>query len=180
MNKNKIITIIVILGILLLINTYMYKIDEDKYIEIISKQQGTCFLENGDCLHGERSHFNLFFEILISLLLFIIAIYLYFYNEEELNIAKENAKTSKIIAEIKEKDVTNTAFEAFLSTFNSDEKKILKAIKENEGVQQSTLRFKTDMSKATLSLILKSLEERNYIKKEPYKKTNKIYLIKKF
>ena len=112
--------------------------------------------------------------------MFIIAIYLYFYNEEELNIAKENAKTSKIIAEIKEKDVTNTAFEAFLSTFNSDEKKILKAIKENEGVQQSTLRFKTDMSKATLSLILKSLEERNYIKKEPYKKTNKIYLIKKF
>ena len=59
-------------------------------------------------------------------------------------------------------------------------KSIEKAIKENEGIQQSTLRYKTGMSKTSLSLLLKQFETKGIITKESYKKTNKIHLRKKF
>ena len=52
--------------------------------------------------------------------------------------------------------------------------------RSQEGIKQSTLRYKTDMSKTTLSLMLKSLEERKFVKRKPSGKTNQVYLVKKF
>ena len=59
-------------------------------------------------------------------------------------------------------------------------KDVIKAIKENEGITQSTLRFKTNFSKATLSQHLKKLEERKFISRTPKGKTKQVFLVKKF
>lgn len=180
MDKKLLSALLIVLGILILFNGYNHKVAEDNYIEMISAQQGTCFLDDGSCLHGERSYTNLVIQSILGVLLIGLAIYVYFFDKRQLDVAKSIEETSKNIAKIKETENVNKAFEAFLTTFSNDEQNVLRVVKENEGIQQSTLRFKTDMSKASLSLLLKSLEEKGYIKREPYKKTNKVFLVKKF
>ena len=52
----------------------------------------------------------------------------------------------------------------------------MKAIKEQDGITQNTLRLRVDMSKAKLSYVLQELEKRNLIKRIQKGKTLAIYL----
>jgi len=49
-----------------------------------------------------------------------------------------------------------------------------------EGIKQSTLRYKTGMSKTFLSLLLKHLEEKDIIYRKEDGKTKRLYLKNKF
>ena len=60
----------------------------------------------------------------------------------------------------------------FLNPF---EAKVLRKIKEEEGITQSTLRLKLDMSKAKLSYVLQDLEKRELIKRVEKGKTLQIF-----
>ncbi len=63
-----------------------------------------------------------------------------------------------------------------LSVLTPDERKIVLAVREQPGISQATLRLRTDMSKAKLSMLLKDLEARGLIKKTEDGKTNKVEL----
>lgn len=69
-----------------------------------------------------------------------------------------------------------TEFESMLDVLKEDEKKIVEIVKAQQGIQQNTLRLKTDFSKAKLSMLLSDLEKRGIIKKDAFGKTNKVYL----
>jgi len=66
--------------------------------------------------------------------------------------------------------------ELLLSVLTADEKRIVNAVIEQPGISQATLRLRTDMSKAKLSVTLKDLEERGLIKKIEDGKTNSVHL----
>ena len=67
-------------------------------------------------------------------------------------------------------------FGIVLKALDDYEKKVLKAVREQDGITQSTLRLRTDMSKAKLSYVLKELEKRNLIKRSPKGKTLEVFL----
>lgn len=54
MNQKQIGVILLIIGIALSIFVYLAKVREDKHIEIMIQQSGTCFLTDGTCLHADR------------------------------------------------------------------------------------------------------------------------------
>lgn len=60
--------------------------------------------------------------------------------------------------------------------FDPDRRKILKTVKENDAITQSTLRFKTGMSKAHLSMLINDLERNGFISRKPKGRTYEVYI----
>jgi hypothetical protein len=177
MNKKQIGILLIIVGIIVGGFVYVAKIREDNNIKtIISLQGGSCYLADGTCLHEDRDYTLYIIGGILSAALIILGSYLIFFDRTEKLIEKQ----AKVLTdELKESKKTKE-FDAFLSGFSGEEQKVIKAVNAQEGIQQSTLRYKLGVSKTGLSLLLKSLEEKEIISRKVSGKTNKIYLRKKF
>lgn len=162
--ENKKLGIILIIIALLVGGLIIY------FISHLSEQaqELRCF-DNKGCLAIEGglsiSH------IAIGIFSFMLALgfYLLFFN-----------KTEKVILERLEKDkdekIDNAKFEMLFKALDSYEQKVIRAIKEQDGITQNTLRLRVDMSKAKLSYVLQELEKRNIIKRIKKGKTLSIHL----
>jgi len=173
MNQKQIGIILIIVGILMTLFVYTAREREDNNIKLIMQNSAnnSCFLEDGTCLHKQNTHAFLLGGVLsISLILF--GIYLSFVDKTQKVLAEHQVKVSSALKEAKKDD----KFNAFLSGFNEDSQKVLKAIKEQDGIKQSTLRFRTGISKSSLSLVLKELENKKIISRKKSGKTNEVYL----
>lgn len=179
MNQKQIGTILLVVGILLAGLVYVIKYNEDTVINEVIMQQGSCFLQDGTCLHESRNMSFYVFGWIISAVLMVLGAYLMFDKTQQV-LAEHQVKVSSALKEASEKEKEKDEFKAFLSGFTEDEQKVIKAIHEQDGIQQSTLRFRTGMSKTSLSLMLKSLEDREIISRKVSGKTNEVYLRKKF
>lgn len=176
MNQRLIGIIVIIIGVLLASFVYMAKLQEDKAINQMIKEQGSCYLPDGTCLHEDRSYTIYIFGGVLSLGLIILGIYLVAFDRTQSILAEQNRQVAGALAEAKKKD----EFTAYLSGFNEDEQKLIKAVREQEGIKQSTLRYRIGMSKTSLSLMLKDLEHRGIISRKESGKTNEIFLRKRF
>ena len=67
-------------------------------------------------------------------------------------------------------------FNLILMGLNEDEKKVLTAIKDQNGITQHTLGIRTNLHKSKLSIIVGILEQKGLIKKEKKGKTNQLFL----
>ena len=114
-------------------------------------------------------------HVAVGLISFIAAlgIYLLFFSTSEEAILKR-------LEEEKGMKLEHDKFELILKAMDDNEKKVLKAIKEQEGVTQSTLKFRTDLSKAKVSQILTDFEKKHLIKREQKGKTYAVYLTENF
>lgn len=177
MNQKQIGTIVVLLGLLLGVFVIMSYIKENQYIQLfMDKNEGSCYLDDGTCLHADRSYSLMIFGGILAGALIVLGVYLFFFDKTQKLLVEQNSQVSRALVEAKNKD----EFNAFFSGFTSEEQSVLKAVHEQDGIKQSTLRFRTGMSKASLSLLLKSLEERDIIYRNKSGKTNEVYLRKKF
>ncbi len=102
---------------------------------------------------------------------FILAmgVYLFFFSKSEEAILKR-------LEETKKEQTDEEKFNLILRGLDQFEKKVLLAIKEQDGITQNTLRIRTNLSKAKLSYVLKSLEEKELIKRVQKGKTLAVYL----
>lgn len=98
-----------------------------------------------------------------------LGFYILFFNKTEQAILKK-------LEDDKDKKINDKKFEWILKALDSYEKKVMKAVREQNGITQNTLRLRTDMSKAKLSYVLQDLEKRNLIKREKKGKTNQVFL----
>ena len=179
--KQKYIGIIIIaIGILLCMFVFAAKLREDKYINDYIKQNNTCYLGDGTCLHEDRDFTLYIFGWVISAALIILGAYLIFFDKLQSKIMENQERISKTLKEVKELENKKDEVGAFISGFGEDEQKVLKAVHAQDGIKQSTIRFKTGLSKSTVSLILSSLEERKIVSRKKSGKTHEVYLIKKF
>ena len=114
-------------------------------------------------------------HIAVGLISFIgaLGIYLLFFSTSEEAILKrlEDEKNSRIELD---------KFGLVLKAMDESEQKILKAIKEQDGITQSTLRFRADLSKAKVSQILTDFEKKNLVRRELKGKTYAVYLTENF
>src|SRR3989338_7775999 len=114
-------------------------------------------------------------HIAVGLISFIgaLGIYLLFFSTSEEAILKR-------LEEEKKMKIGENKFELILKAMDENEKNVLKAIKEQEGITQSTLKYRADLSKAKISQILTDFEKKNLIKREEKGKTYSVYLIENF
>lgn len=71
-------------------------------------------------------------------------------------------------------------FDLVLKSMDDHEKNVLTAIREQSGITQSTLRYRTDLSKAKVSQILTDFERKHLVKRESKGKTYAVYLTDNF
>jgi len=67
-------------------------------------------------------------------------------------------------------------FNFLMGALNEYEQKVIKAVREQDGITQATLRIRTDLSKTKLSFILADLEKKGLISKQIKGNTNQIFL----
>lgn len=114
-------------------------------------------------------------HIAVGLISFVAAlgIYLLFFSTSEEAILRR-------LEEEKSTRVEMDKFELVLKAMDDNEKKVLKAIKEQDGITQSTLRFRTDLSKAKISQILTDFERKHLVTREEKGKTYAVHLTDTF
>ena len=114
-------------------------------------------------------------HIAVGLISFIgaLGIYLLFFSTSEEAILKR-------LEEEKNRKIEIDKFGLALKAMHESEQKILKAIKEQDGITQSTLRFRADLSKAKVSQILTDFEKKNLVRRELKGKTYAVYLTENF
>src|SRR3989338_5160336 len=97
-------------------------------------------------------------HIAVGLISFIAAlgIYLLFFSTSEEAILRR-------LKEEKNMKLQEDKFELVLKGMDENEKKVLKAIREQNGITQSTLKFRADLSKAKISQVLTDFERKNLI-----------------
>ena len=101
--------------------------------------------------------------------LLALGFYLIFFSRgEEAIVRRLESDTTRKLDEEK--------FSILLKGLDDYEKKVVSAVKEQNGITQNTLRLRVDMSKAKLSQVLGNLERKGLVLREPENKTLAIYL----
>ncbi|MFT4304139.1 MAG: helix-turn-helix transcriptional regulator [Candidatus Woesearchaeota archaeon] len=176
MNQKYIGIIVLIIGILLIGIVTTLKINEDKMINEMIHDTGSCFLDDGTCLHSERDWITYIIGWILSSALIILGLYLIFFDKTQQVLLQQNSEIAKSLVEAKKKE----EFNAFLSGFDEQQQKVLRVINNEEGILQSTLRYRVEMSKTSLSILLRELEDKGIILRKTEGKSNKVFLRKKW
>lgn len=114
-------------------------------------------------------------HIAVGLISFIgsLGVYLLFFNNGEKSILDRLEQ---------EKDIRlkEDKLELMLKSMDENEKKIFLAIKEQDGITQSTLKFRADLSKGKVSQVLTDFEKKGLIARNLKGKTYEVFMMEQF
>jgi uncharacterized membrane protein len=177
MNQRIIGIVLIVVALVIAGLTFYARMQAENAINAVANETGSCYV-NGTCLHSQSTNFALvawgFSGVLV-----LIGLYLIIFNRSQQKIFEHTEKLQKAVEEVKSKHEKDE-FEVFLAAFDDKEKLLLKAIKEQDGILQSTLRYRVGMSKAALSQKLTEFEKKGLISRKVEGKTNKVFLRKRF
>jgi len=131
-----------------------------------------CF-NNGDCIKIESTLSVAHFAFGLIGFIFALGFYLIFFAKGEEAIIKK-------LEEDKIKRSREEKFNLILTGLDPYEKRVMGTVKDQDGITQSTLRIRTDMSKAKLSYVLNDLEDKGLVKRVKKGKTFAVFLKESF
>jgi len=169
MDNKKLGIIIVVISIILASTIFIVKIREDGLINKIIQQQGSCFLDDGTCLHSDRKITFYVVGWVLSAALIALSVYLIFFEKSQKEIVQTLEKQRHI-------QLDEEKFDILLKGLDEDEKKVIKAVKEQDGITQQTLRLRADMHKSKLSIVLNGLEKKGLVRRVDKGKTKQVFL----
>ena len=138
-------------------------------------QDRGCYLQQDECKKVQSSITITNFAFGIVGFLLALGVYmLIFHRSEEDVLKKIEAKEKNSL----EEKIKTEKFNIILGLLDEDEKNVLKALKDQEGITQQTLRIRTGLTKTKLSQILINFERKNIVKREKSGKTLAIFLKK--
>lgn len=129
----------------------------------------TAMDEGGSCPHEDQNPWQTYVAVILIAGVAALGVYLIFFEKSQKEIISTLEKQKQI-------QTSEEKLEILLKGLNSDEQRVIKAVKEQDGIAQNTLRLRTDLHKSKLSIVLDVLEKKGLIKKVPDGKTNRVYL----
>jgi uncharacterized membrane protein len=175
MDNKKIGFLIIFIGIIFIMILSIFKIQiNDLTDSLMILSGGSCFLENGKCIHEQN---NLPFAVGVSAIVFTLGLGIYLISFSK-TVKTFESSQKNILDKIQSTKNKEEKFEILLTGLGEDEKKVIKAVKEQDGISQSTLKYRVDLSKTKLSMVLSQLEKKNLISKVKKGKINNVFLKK--
>lgn len=167
--------ILVGIAIIFLISISIFKLQINSLTNALMVESGgTCIIE-GKCLH-EKSNTPVYIGVAITFVTLSLGLYLIFFEKGQKYTEEAYKEIANSLKESKKKENKDEKFNFLLKALNDDEKNIMTAIRDQNGIEQATLRIRTDLSKTKLSVLLSELEKKGLLKKVAEGKKNKVYL----
>ncbi len=121
------------------------------------------------CPHDEQTPWQTYLGIILISGIVALGIYLIFFEKSQKEIISTLEKQKQIQRE-------EEKFNILLKGLNEDEQKVIRAVKEQDGITQQTLRLRTDLHKSKLSITLGGLEKKGLIARKEKGKTKQVFL----
>lgn len=140
--------------------------------QLTEHMETTCECEdmkdNAFCPMNGQAHWQTYAGLILTTAIAALGVYLIFFEKSQKEIVSALKKQKQI-------KVNEEKFSILLKGLDKDEQKVLKAVKEQDGITQQTLRLRADLHKSKLSIVLDGLEKKNLIKRVAKGKTKQVY-----
>lgn len=170
--------LVILIGIIFIIILSIFKIQMNQLTDsLMFLSGGDCFLEDGTCIHKVG---NLSFIIGSAAIVFTLGLGVYLILFSKTTKSFETAQKSILnkLKATKGKELKEERFKILLTGLDEYEKKVLKAVRDQDGISQSTLKYRADLSKTKLSMVLSQLEKKELLTKVKKGKINNVFLKK--
>ncbi|MBS3130819.1 winged helix-turn-helix transcriptional regulator [Candidatus Woesearchaeota archaeon] len=168
---------IIAIGIVFAVILGIFKIQVDELTDTLMESSGGSCVVGGVCTH-EQSNIPVVIGSVMVVLTISFGTYLYFFTKRTESFETVSKELINEISQTKDKELKGEKLNILLSGLDEDERKVLLAVKEQDGISQTTLGYRTDISKTKLSVILQQLERKGLLSKVKKGKINNIYLKK--
>jgi len=125
--------------------------------------------DGGSCPHEQQNPWFTYLGIILLAGLVALGVYLIFFEKSQKEIVSTLQKQKQDLNQ-------EEKFSILLKGLDNYEKKVIKAIKEQDGITQQTLRLRTDLHKSKLSIVLDNLEKKQLITRKLKGKTKQVFL----
>lgn len=178
MDNKKTGLLVIFIGLLFIAIIALFKMQIAELADFLMKtSNGNCFLEDGSCVH-ERSDFPFIAGMSIAIFTIGFGAYLVYLSRAAKSFEDINKKILSEVKAEKNKGLGEEKFRILMQGLDEEEKKVITCVREQDGISQSTLKYRTDLSKTKLSVVLSQLEKKGLITKVKNGKINNIYLKK--
>ncbi|MBD3361190.1 MarR family transcriptional regulator [Candidatus Woesearchaeota archaeon] len=141
--------------------------------QLSSQAEASCSCEEMDeagfCPHEDKINWPTYVGIALISAMAALGVYLIFFDKSQKEIIRTLEKQKHIQLE-------EEKFNILLKGLTEEEKRVINAIKEQDGITQQTLRLRTDLHKSKLSIILDGLEKKGLITRQDKGKTKQVFL----